>query len=109
MNSVIELYAFLNRANEIAIKIDSVSREDFLNNEEMVSAFYGIFKELITYLVKLDNVLMMHSELNILVREIYEVDRFMLNSYKLINADMLYDFYKVDYKRLNKIVNELVK
>ena len=109
MSSIIELYTYMRNANELVKKIDSLSREEFIADEDITLAYFGIFKDLLTYIVKLDAMFMVHSELSILVKEIYEIDRFMLNTYKLVNSDILYDFYKVDYKRLYKIVTELVK
>ena len=109
MNSMAELYAYILSVRSITSKIDKISGEKFINNEEMISSYYAIFKDLIEYLLKLDDMFTLHSKLNILVKEIYEADRFMMNNYKMINSSMLYDFFKVDYKRLTNIVEELVK
>jgi len=109
MNSIIELYAYILSIKDISDKVDEIRYEEFINDEEIISASFAIFKELINYLVKLDSMFILHSELNILVKEIYEADRFMINNYKMINSNMLYDFFKTDYKRLVRIVSELVK
>ena len=109
MNSIIELYTYIKKANELVKKVDGLTRDEFVLNEEVVSAYFAIFKDLVSYIVKLDKMFMIHSEFSILIKEIYEIDRIILNEYKLVNADMLYDFYKVDYKRLYSIVTTLVK
>lgn len=109
MNSIINLYVYMNSCNELVKKMDKLSIEEFVRNEDIVSAYFAMFKELVNYLVNLDEMFNIASDLTNLKKEIYEVDSFMLNSYKMINANMLYDFFKGDYRRLFKIVCELVK
>ena len=109
MNNIVNLYAYMVTSNEIAKKIDELTISEFIKNDEIVSAYFAIFKELVEYVVKLDDLFLLHSELNTIIKEIYEAERLMINSYKMINANMLYDFYKTDYKRLFRVVDELVK
>lgn len=109
MNSIIELYSYIDSIKNVTDKIIKIDSQEFIDNEEIISASYAIFKELINYLVKLNDMFILHSELNILVKEIYESDRFMMNEYKMINSYMLCDFFKTDYQRLTKIVSELIK
>ena len=109
MNSIINLYVYMNSCNEIVKKLDKLSIEEFIRNEEIVSAYFAIFKELVGYLVNLDPMFNIASDFTALKKEIYEADALMLNSYKLVNANMLYDFFKGDYRKLFKMVCELVK
>lgn len=109
MNSIINLYVYMNSCNEIVKKLDGISIEEFVKDEDAISAYFAIFKELIGYLVNLDAMFNVATDLTTLKKEIYEVETFMVNSYKMINANMLYDFFKGDYRRLFKIVCELVK
>ncbi len=109
MSSIVNLYVYMNASNELVKKLDKVSIDEFVKSEDMISAYLAIFKDLVKYLLSLEDMFNIADELTTLKKEIYEIDSFVMNSYKMVNANMLYDFFMLDYRRLFKIVSELVK
>ena len=109
MNSIASLYAYMLRISDLMKTFSKLSEERFINDRDAIAAYFAIYKDLLNYITNLDSRFMVVDKLNVLVKEIYEADVFMMDSYKLVNSYMLYDFFKTDYKELFNIVSELVK
>jgi hypothetical protein len=59
----------MNSYNSLVKKLDVVSIDEFVKNEELIDAYYGMFSELINYLVNLDEMFSVVDELTTLKRK----------------------------------------
>lgn len=106
-------YPVLKKINEILkknesfiLKINTLSKEEFSNNEELINICIGVASEINKLLNKLnDDLFMLNKDLLEIIKPIKIYTSNLFTHYKIPNAYKLYDLFVIDLPNLQNFLN----
>jgi hypothetical protein len=108
-NNTLKLYNLMLENKEIADEIVSMKEEEFLNNSVAVLAGFGLINGIIDKMANLDYLTLLSSnELDTKCKELFAFKNYFVNSYKGINAYVIYDYFKLEYQNLFTLVKKIL-
>ena len=107
MDSLIDLYTYLHFNCDLKNKLILLN-DKFSTNESALLSGLGIVKNIINKLTKLNEILFICDDLKILKDNLLELEKYLINSYGEINANIIFDFLLIEYEDLYASVKKIL-
>ena len=98
----------LKNSKKITDKIESISKEEFANNETLLTIAIGFIAELKQIFMSFDDKpYILNKDFSDLAHSTIDFASNLLNKYNLPNAYKVYDYIKIDLKKLKDFVSSI--
>ena len=108
MKNLLILKDTLNNNENLINNMSSLSKDDFAQNDELITVCIGVVTELREIIAACDkDIYILNKKLYDLICPVMEYGSNLFTPYKIVNAYKLHDFIKIDLQNLKKFLNTL--